>query len=58
LAAIPAGARYGGVISESGDYVIETSSAPEAQAKMAEVFELFGMCSAARAIPAGVYLAE
>ncbi len=41
-----------------GDYVIQTSAAPDAQAKLAEAFELFGMCDAAHVIPAGVYLEE
>jgi hypothetical protein len=41
-----------------GDYVIETSPNPEAQAKLAEAFEVFGMCDSAHVIPAGVYLEE
>jgi hypothetical protein len=45
-------------IFDAGDYVIETSTDPEAQAKLAEAFELFGMCDAAHVVPAGVYLEE
>ena len=50
-------ARSVGLVTE-GDHVIETSDAPEAQAKLAEAFELFGMCDAAHVTPAGVYLEE
>jgi hypothetical protein len=46
-----------GVIME-GDYVIETDAQPDAQAKLAEAFELFGWCDSAHVIPAGVYLEE
>jgi len=48
----------GAVLIDDGDTVIETSSDPEAQAKLAEAFEAFGMCDAAHVIPAGVYLEE
>ena len=47
----------GGGVTED-DYVIETASEPEAQAKLAEAFGLFGMCDDAHVIPAGVYLEE
>jgi hypothetical protein len=48
----------GSGIGDCGGYVIETSANPDAQAKLAEAFELFGMCDAAHVIPAGVYLEE
>jgi len=46
------------VMLDDGDTVVETTPDPEAQAKLAEAFELFGMCDMAHVIPAGVYLEE
>jgi excisionase family DNA binding protein len=48
----------GSGIGDCGGYVIETSANPDAQAKLTEAFELFGMCDPAHVIPAGVYLEE
>jgi hypothetical protein len=41
-----------------GDVVVETDAIPEAQAKLAEAFEMFGWGDDAHVIPAGVYLEE
>jgi hypothetical protein len=47
-----------GPVFDAGDYVVVTIAAPDAQAKLAEALEGFGMCDAAHVIPAGVYLEE
>lgn len=43
---------------EWGDYVVQTPECPEAQAKLAEALEAFGVCDSAHIVPAGVYLEE
>ena len=43
-------------ITQGDYYVIETPRLPAAQVRLAEAFELFGMCDEAHVIPAGLYM--
>jgi hypothetical protein len=51
-------AAFVGRENYGGDSIIETQSVREAQAMLAEAFELLGMCDVAHVLSAGVYLEE